>query len=380
MSNLPESPAAPAASIDTTALRALAEAASADNHGGARAAFRTDVTPAAILRLLDTIDSLRVRVTELDQASDLAIELMNAAVGAGEDAERELVAIATRAAPVVGGSIDTPEPPPLPAQIEEMAVYWICEDCAGYGHVGELQSMGHFQPPEASICGACSGNGRIKIDGYCAEQMHAYARLAIDADRARIAQSAAGGADDPDGYIVIAMIGSQRTKAAFKDIQAARAACIAGNITPYWTAPTPPAQPAPALDAACHLAFIDKVINVALDGCDLDGGTIQEWAILHGLLIEQRMTKQCGDKCQCAEVAEFPATCCRKAYLGAPDVSARDATLVAEARAVFDLMLDGCTDTTFGDYQNGHGETIGPRMDALHAALKGALVAQGEQS
>lgn len=44
--------------------------------------------------------------------------------------------------------------------------------------------------------------------------------------------------------------------------------------------------------------------------------------------------------------------------------------LAAEAHAVFDLMLTGCALQEFGDYQNGDGETIGPRMDALHSALR----------
>jgi hypothetical protein len=44
--------------------------------------------------------------------------------------------------------------------------------------------------------------------------------------------------------------------------------------------------------------------------------------------------------------------------------------LIIEAREVFDLMLQGCNLQEFGDYQNGHGETIGPRMDALHAKLR----------
>jgi hypothetical protein len=46
------------------------------------------------------------------------------------------------------------------------------------------------------------------------------------------------------------------------------------------------------------------------------------------------------------------------------------AQLVAEARAVFDLMLEGCSLQCFGDYQNGLGEEIGPRMDALHEKLR----------
>lgn len=53
--------------------------------------------------------------------------------------------------------------------------------------------------------------------------------------------------------------------------------------------------------------------------------------------------------------------------------------LLYEAKAVFDLMLQGCALQEFGDYQNGEGETIGPRMDALHAAL-GEAVAAFEQA
>lgn len=53
-----------------------------------------------------------------------------------------------------------------------------------------------------------------------------------------------------------------------------------------------------------------------------------------------------------------------------PVVAPSDSSLIAEARAVFDLMLKGCTYTAFEDWQNGDGETIGPRMDALHARLR----------
>lgn len=47
--------------------------------------------------------------------------------------------------------------------------------------------------------------------------------------------------------------------------------------------------------------------------------------------------------------------------------------LLAEALAVFDLMLTGCREQAFGDYENGDGETIGPRMDALHKRLREAV-------
>ncbi len=44
-----------------------------------------------------------------------------------------------------------------------------------------------------------------------------------------------------------------------------------------------------------------------------------------------------------------------------------------EALAVLDLMLVGCSLQSFGDYQNGEGETIGPRMDKLHDSLRAAM-------
>lgn len=52
-------------------------------------------------------------------------------------------------------------------------------------------------------------------------------------------------------------------------------------------------------------------------------------------------------------------------------------SLLSEALAVFDLMLVGCREQKFGDYENGDGETIGPRMDALHAKLRAHVSGQG---
>lgn len=75
---------------------------------------------------------------------------------------------------------ELPPLPDLPHQLEEVMGYWVCEDCGGHGVVGELQSMGHFQPPEATMCGSCEGAGREKITVYVEEQMRAY----VLADRA----------------------------------------------------------------------------------------------------------------------------------------------------------------------------------------------------
>ena len=75
--------------------------------------------------------------------------------------------------------------PELPMLLPELTSYWECEDCAGHGVVGELQSMGHFQPPEAEMCRSCEGSGRTKIEAYITEQMTAYGQACILADRAR---------------------------------------------------------------------------------------------------------------------------------------------------------------------------------------------------
>ncbi len=83
--------------------------------------------------------------------------------------------------------------PPLPEQPQQLTAYWECEDCAGHGVVGELQSMGHFQPPEAATCSACDGKGRTKTEAFLPEQMHAY----VLADRAARAAAAPAGHAEP---------------------------------------------------------------------------------------------------------------------------------------------------------------------------------------
>jgi hypothetical protein len=46
-------------------------------------------------------------------------------------------------------------------------------------------------------------------------------------------------------------------------------------------------------------------------GCDVDGGTIQDMATLHGLLVKVEAKERCGDSCVCAEFADFPQSCYR---------------------------------------------------------------------
>jgi hypothetical protein len=58
--------------------------------------------------------------------------------------------------------------------------------------------------------------------------------------------------------------------------------------------------------------FVDKALRVSFDGCDYDGGSIQDDLHRLGLLEEKTMTEPCGDVCDCAElVGEFPTQCYR---------------------------------------------------------------------
>jgi hypothetical protein len=59
--------------------------------------------------------------------------------------------------------------------------------------------------------------------------------------------------------------------------------------------------------------FANAMIDIALEGCDADGAQIQELAVEHGLLKPEHRTERCGDACSCAEYADFPVECFRKA-------------------------------------------------------------------
>ncbi len=71
-----------------------------------------------------------------------------------------------------------------------------------------------------------------------------------------------------------------------------------------------------------------------------------------------------------AMLAAAPATPAAQAQQTAGDSDGVMRGMLLEAREIFDLMLCGDRELIFGDYQNGDGETIGPRMDALHALLR----------
>jgi hypothetical protein len=66
----------------------------------------------------------------------------------------------------------------------------------------------------------------------------------------------------------------------------------------------------PSRDAL--LVFSRKVIKAAIEGMDVDGGDVQDWAIEAGLLVATEMTAPCDpDHCPCEERGDFPQTCYR---------------------------------------------------------------------
>ena len=60
--------------------------------------------------------------------------------------------------------------------------------------------------------------------------------------------------------------------------------------------------------------FADAMLDIAWQGGDADGATIQELAEKHGLLKETEVAESCGENCVCAEVSDFPLNCYRKTY------------------------------------------------------------------
>lgn len=60
------------------------------------------------------------------------------------------------------------------------------------------------------------------------------------------------------------------------------------------------------------LRFVNKAIEICFDGCDYDGGQMQEDLHKFGLLEQQAMHEPCGEGCMCADLgADFPAECYR---------------------------------------------------------------------
>lgn len=57
-------------------------------------------------------------------------------------------------------------------------------------------------------------------------------------------------------------------------------------------------------------AFAKEMISAAFAGADMDGGSIQEAAVKHGLLEAVEATEPCRDGCNCS-LGDFPQTCYR---------------------------------------------------------------------
>jgi hypothetical protein len=69
------------------------------------------------------------------------------------------------------------------------------------------------------------------------------------------------------------------------------------------------------------LDFARKVLEAAIEGLDVDGGDVQDWAVSAGLLTAVVVTQECDpDDCACAEYG-LPTTCYRfcDALRGQPD-------------------------------------------------------------
>lgn len=57
-----------------------------------------------------------------------------------------------------------------------------CDSCDGNGEIGELISMGHFQPPERQTCPDCGGRGwSDEGPAFNADHMRDHARAALSA-------------------------------------------------------------------------------------------------------------------------------------------------------------------------------------------------------
>lgn len=57
-------------------------------------------------------------------------------------------------------------------------------------------------------------------------------------------------------------------------------------------------------------AFAKEMIAAAFAGGDMDGASIQEAAVRHGLLEPVEVSEPCGERCNCTE-GDFPQTCYR---------------------------------------------------------------------
>ncbi|WP_052081025.1 hypothetical protein [Pseudomonas sp. ML96] len=126
-----------------------------------------------------------------------------------------------------------------------------------------------------------------------------------------------------------------------------------------------------------HLAalqvFANDMITAALGGGDVDGPTIQEQAVKHGLLARRIMTTPCcGPEegfCSCAHTTSFPAECFRKTVALVAELSQTSPPQSAPAGAVHDALewLDDFVARCNGD-DRGACSSVNILRDALAAA------------
>lgn len=90
-------------------------------------------------------------------------------------------------------------------------------------------------------------------------------------------------------------------------------------------------------------AFAGEMIQAALDGGDMDGASIQESAIKHGLLAAQQMPAPCcgpeDGYCRCAYTTEFPIECFRPTQ-AMTEADQRDARIAEQLREITQLRRE----------------------------------------
>lgn len=65
-------------------------------------------------------------------------------------------------------------------------------------------------------------------------------------------------------------------------------------------------------DAEKLRGFVVAILPMDADWIgDVDGGTLQDAAEVHGLIARTPVTEPCGEACNCAEVGDFPQDCFR---------------------------------------------------------------------
>ncbi len=148
------------------------------------------------------------------------------------------------------------------------------------------------------------------------------------------------------------------------------------RIAEHFSVPLYTAPPAAAPVAAGEpVAFANELISGALQGGDFSGADIQELAVKHGLLREERREEPCRDEgCACAEYG-FPTECYRKTAALAPPAAAP----VSDGEPVA-WMIDWPDEPELGHYfSESPDELTGSRSRPLFTAAPPAA-AHGDEA